>query len=159
MCRFNTTLSQEEMMTITLKDFRSDLQGRRYADLTGDALEALKAVLALLNDEEAQRRMEDAEERHDRPALAGVVRDIEALKPVEKYLSSHDAHDTVRFRQAVGVAVRIVMDARGWDTTGDKGSVGRRVRGTYENTPGSVSRWFTRSERYRRAVAPKGDRR
>jgi hypothetical protein len=57
----------------------------------------------------------------------------------------------------VGVVVRIIMERRGWKTTGKKGSLGvRAVRdtppsrpGTYHNT-GGLAFWFLRAERYRR---------
>ena len=62
---------------------------------------------------------------------------------------------TTRFRQAVGVVVRIIMEAHGWKTTGRKGSLGVRVKvpirtptaGASHNT-GGLAVWFTRAERY-----------
>jgi hypothetical protein len=61
----------------------------------------------------------------------------------------------MRFRQAVGVAVRILMESHGWRTTGRKGSLGVRASvpprtaraGAYHNT-GGLALWFTRAERY-----------
>jgi hypothetical protein len=51
--------------------------------------------------------------------------------------------------------VRIIMEAKGWKTTGRKGSLGVRTSatprsttaGAYHNT-GGLALWFTRGERY-----------
>jgi hypothetical protein len=64
---------------------------------------------------------------------------------------------TKRLRQVVGVVVRIIMEARGWQKTGRKGSLGVRAAvsgstgrpGTYHNT-GGLAFWFLRAERYER---------
>jgi hypothetical protein len=87
--------------------------------------------------------------------LAGVVRELEARPDVHQFFFSHDGHKTTRLRQAVGVIVRIVMEGRGWRTTGRKGSLGVRTNvtprtttaGAYHNT-GGLALWFTRAERY-----------
>ena len=73
-----------------------------------------------------------AAETYGRPALSGVVRDIEVDEVVAPVLASADS---LRFRQAVGVAVRLTMETMGWATTGKKGP----VRG---------SAYFRTSERY-----------
>ena len=101
--------------------------------------------------------MEDAETHHDRAALSGVVRELEAQPAVDQFLASKDPRRTKRLRQAVGVVVRIIMEQRGWRNTGKKGSLGVRanvVRGTkapgaYHNT-GGLAFWFLRAERYER---------
>ena len=137
--------------------FAQDRQGRRFSDVRGDGRINFDSVLAFFDDERRQVRMEDSEEHHLRPALAGVIREFEGQREIAGFLSGNDGHTTVRFRQAVGVAVRIVMEARGWGTTGRKGSLGTRVKvtagtttpGAYEND-GGLSRWFVRAERYRR---------
>lgn len=69
------------------------------------------------------RRMEEAEVHHDRPALAGVIREFEAhpllgAQPEGCWL------EDVGNRQAVGAMVRIVLEARGWLPTGMKASLG-----------------------------------
>lgn len=50
-----------------------------------------------------------------------------------------------RFRQTVGVAIRLKMERLGWTTTGRKGSMGR------------FSSRFKRAERYARAASQSGD--
>ena len=100
--------------------------------------------------------MTEAEAIHGRPALAGVIAELEVLPEVDRYFKGTDAHETTRFRQAVGVAVRVVMEDLGWKGTGRKGSLGVRAKvlagttrpGDYQNRPGSLSRWFTKAEHY-----------
>ena len=66
-----------------------------------------------------------------------------ASRPVGGW-KSNDGHVTTRFRQAIGVVVRIIMESHGWKTTGRKGSLGVRVKaptrtataGAYHNTGG-----------------------
>ncbi|HUT09280.1 MAG TPA: hypothetical protein VMY42_02195 [Thermoguttaceae bacterium] len=114
-------------------------------------------VLAFFDDAERQCRMEDAETHHDRAALSGVVRELEAQPAIDQFLALKDPRRTKRLRQAVGVVVRIIMEQRGWRKTGKKGSLGVRanvVRGTktpgvYHNT-GGLAFWFLRAERYER---------
>ncbi len=102
--------------------------------------------------------MLDSEVHHLRPALAGVIREFETQPDIESFLSQKDSHDTVRFRQAIGVLVRLIMESHGWKTTGRKGSLGTRVKvapgtadpGAYRNSSG-LSVWFTRAEHYEKA--------
>ena len=63
--------------------------------------------------------MEDAEIHHDRAALAGVVRELEAQPAIDRFLLTKDPRRTKRLRQAVGVVVRIIMEQRGWKKTGE----------------------------------------
>jgi hypothetical protein len=115
-------------------------------------------VVAFFSDPERQRRMENSEIHHDRPALAGVVRELESLPAVDRFLATQDPRRTKRLRQAVGVVVRMVMQQRGWTKTGKKGSLGvrapvakgTRTPGGYHNT-GGLAFWFLRAERYARA--------
>jgi hypothetical protein len=58
-----------------------------------------------------------------------------------------------RLRQAIGVVVRIIMEERGWQKTGRKGSLG--VRAPAEplqavHNEGGLAFWFIRAERYKR---------
>jgi hypothetical protein len=52
-----------------------------------------------------------------------------------------------------GVLVRMIMERRGWQKTGRKGSLGVRAAGT-ARTPahntGGLAFWFVRAERYER---------
>ena len=140
---------------ISREDFQQDRQGRTFADVLGDAEQPFVQVLAFFNDQNRQRRMEESELHHNRPPLAGVVRELESQGDVDKFLASQHPRRTKRLRQAVGVVVRIIMERRGWHKTGKKGSLGvRAVReshtampGAYHNT-GGLAFWFLRAERY-----------
>jgi hypothetical protein len=142
---------------ITRKDFSDDRQGRTFADVFNDPEYPFDEVLAFLNDKERQRRMEDSEIHHDRPALAGVVRELESLELVDRFLGQKHPRLTKRLRQTVGVLVRMIMEGRGWVKTGRKGSLGVRAKisgrtsrpGSYHNT-GGLAFWFLRAERYER---------
>jgi len=140
---------------ITRKRFMEDRQGRTFSDVLDDPEQPFDDVLAFFDDAARQRRMEEAEIHHDRAALAGVVRELEAHPAVDRFLASKDPRRVKRLRQAIGVVVRIVMEARGWRKTGKKGSLGVRVNvakgtttpGAYHNT-GGLAFWFLRAERY-----------
>jgi len=142
---------------ISRNEFSEDRQGRTFADVLNDPEQPFDDVLAFFDDAERQRRMEDAEIHHDRAALSGVARELEAQPAIDQFLASKDPRRTKRLRQAVGVVVRIIMEQRGWRKTGRKGSLGVRanvVRGTktpgaYHNT-GGLAFWFLRAERYER---------
>ena len=142
-------------MRVTRREFLGDRQGRTFADVLDDPEQPFDEVLDFFNDAERQRRMEEAEVHHDRPALAGVVRELELQPAVDDFLASKDPPRTKRLRQAVGVLVRIIMEQRGWKKTGKKGSLGVRVHvtkgtrtpGAYHNT-GGLAFWFLRAERY-----------
>ena len=135
------------------KKFAQDTQGRRYADVIEHDL--FQSILAFFDDPDRQRRMVESELHHDRPALAGVVRELECLEDLNEFFATNPGHITTRIRQAVGVLVRIIMESKGWKRTGRKGSLGVRARpakesvmkGATTNT-GGLSVWFTRAERY-----------
>ena len=137
------------------QQFNQDAQGRRFADVMADTRISFPAILAFFDDPDRQRRMIESEEHHDRPALAGVICELEERPDVHDFFLNNDGHTTTRFRQAVGVVVRIVMENHGWRTTGRKGSLGLRTNvtprtttpGAYHNT-GGLALWFTRAERY-----------
>ena len=86
--------------------------------MANDPEQPFDAVLDFFNDESHQRRMEDSEIHHDRPALAGVVRELESHPAIDDFLSFKHRHRTKRLRQAVGVVVRMMMERRGWKKTG-----------------------------------------
>ena len=118
--------------------FTLDTQGRRYSDVMNNPKAPTGIMLEFFDDPDRQRRMIEAELHHDRPALAGVLKEFEELPAISKFFTTHKPQQTLRFRQAVGVAVRIVMVERlGWKTTGLKGSV--------------AAKWFSRPERYAKA--------
>ena len=142
---------------ISRQHFLDDRQGRTFADVVNDPGQPFEQVLAFFNDADRQRRMEESEIHHNRPPLAGVVREFEASPDVDLFLASQHPRRTKRLRQAVGVVVRMIMELRGWRKTGKKGSLGVRAArasrsatpGAYHNT-GGLAFWFLRAERYER---------
>ena len=139
---------------ITPKKFLEDKQGRTFSDVLNDPELPFEAVLEFFSSDIRQQRMENSEIHHDRAALAGVVREFESQPQIEQFLTELHHHKTKRFRQAVGVVVRMIMEARGWEKTGRKGSLGVRAPRSssevYHNT-GGLSFWFIRAERYKPA--------
>jgi hypothetical protein len=139
---------------ITQEQFLSDRHGKTFADVVNDPDTQFEEVLEFFDDPERQQRMEDSEIHHDRAALAGVVRELESLSVLHQFLSSTiDRRRAARLRQAIGVLVRMIMERRGWRTTGKKGSLG--VRGSSDSqagrhNTGGLSLWFLRAERYHR---------
>ena len=148
-----------------MKDqFLADAQGRRFSDVLSDSRVDMDAVFDFFADAARQQRLLDSEMHHNRPALAGVIKELEALPTVASLLGGYDGHTTTRFRQAIGVLTRIIMENHGWATTGRKGSLGKRVKvpaktthpGAYRNQTGEgLSIWFTRAERYQRPTPVK----
>ncbi len=139
-------------VTMTREDFLKDKQGRTFADVVNDTEQPFDEVLAFFNDADRQQRMEDAEIHHDRSPLAGVVRELESQPAVHAYFSAVHARETQRLRQAIGVLVRMIMERRGWQKTGRKGSLGVRAQPSPQlpaHNTGGLSLWFVRAERYR----------
>lgn len=142
-------------LILTRKKFLEDRQGRTFADVVKDAEQPFDEVLKFFSDQDRQRRMEESEIHHDRAPLAGVVRELESVPAINQFLASKHPRRTQRLRQVVGVVVRIIMERRGWQKTGKKGSLGVRnavargdvTPGVYHNT-GGLAFWFIRGERY-----------
>ena len=125
-------------VTVSRQSFLGDRQGRTFADVANDSEQPFDDVLDFFNDEGRQRRMEESETHHDRPPLAGVVRELEAQTSVDAFLSSQHPRRTKRLRQAIGVVVRIIMEQLGWKKTGKKGSLGVRAKVSHGTaTPGA----------------------
>lgn len=137
---------------ITREQFLEDRHGKTFSDVLAEADGPFDRVLAFFNDAGRQQRMEDAEIHHDRAPLAGVVRELESDPALHTYLSSTTRRRrSARLRQAIGVLVRMIMERRGWQTTGKKGSLGVRrdpEAGTPRHNTGGLSLWFLRAERY-----------
>ncbi len=137
--------------TLTRQMFLEDTQGRTFADVADDADQPFDAVLAFFNDENRLRRMEESEIHHDRPPLAGVIRELEFHPAINRFLSEVHTKKSNRLRQAIGAMVRMIMESRGWQKTGRKGSLGVRAAidepGPKHNT-GGLAFWFIRAERY-----------
>lgn len=140
------------MTRITRKQFLTDAQGRTFADVAEDPEQPFDVVLKFFSSADRQRRMVESEIHHDRSPLAGVVRELEAEPAVNQFLSEVHATKSKRLRQAIGVVVRILMERRGWQKTGRKGSLGVRAAKTAVSSPrhntGGLAFWFVRGERY-----------
>jgi hypothetical protein len=136
---------------ISRKDFLEDRQGKTFADVAGDSEYPFDDALEFFSDADRQRRMEESETHHDRAPLAGVVRELESLAPINQFLSTFHAQRSQRLRQAIGVLVRMIMERRGWQKSGKKGSLGvrsARVAQTPNHNNGGLAFWFVRAERY-----------
>ena len=101
-------------------DFARDPHAAKYRGELSAHPEAFERLLSLLNDQANEQRLVDAE-HHDMPALCGVVHQLETDPTIESVLAVGPA--SYRFRQAVGVAVKLKMAKLGWHTTGRKGAV------------------------------------
>lgn len=142
-------------LLLTRQQFLEDRQGRTFADVLNDPEQPFDQALAFFNEADRQRRMEESEVHHNRPPLAGVVRELESVAEIDRFLATMHPRRTKRLRQAVGVIVRMIMERRGWKKTGKKGSLGVRAArqgqsakpGGYHNT-GGLAFWFLRAERY-----------
>ena len=136
---------------ITRADFLNDRQGKTFSDVVTDERQPFDFVLRFFQEESRQQRMEDAELHHDRAPLAGVVRELEALPEINRFLGRAQIRRNTRFRQAIGVLVRMIMEQRGWKKTGRKGSLGVRakgIKGKPAHNSGGLAFWFIRAERY-----------
>lgn len=105
--------------SITIEVFLADSHAARYRDIVQGQPEGFARVLEILSDPEQQTELLAAE-RYGRPALAGIVKVVEADEAIAASLA---APAGARFRQAVGVAVRLAMESLGWSRTGRKGPV------------------------------------
>ena len=136
---------------ITRKDFLDDRQGKTFADVVNDPDQPFEVALEFFSDADRQRRMEESEMHHDRAPMAGVVRELESLPPINEFLSTFHAQRSQRLRQAIGVLVRMIMERRGWKKSGKKGSLGvrsARAPQTPNHNHGGLAFWFVRAERY-----------
>lgn len=139
---------------ITQREFLEDRQGKTFSDVVNDSRQPFDRVLEFFQDEGRQRRMEESELHHDRAPLAGVVRELECQPEIDRFLGRAQIRRNTRFRQAIGVLVRMIMERRGWQKTGRKGSLGVRAVGTPgkpAHNKGGLAFWFIRAERYERA--------
>lgn len=71
--------------------------------LGNDPEQPFDALLKFFSDEGRQQRMEDSEIHHDRPALAGVIRDLEAQPEIDAFLSAVPLQRSKRQRQASSI--------------------------------------------------------
>jgi hypothetical protein len=138
-------------MPMTASDFLEDKGGRLFAKVAADPDLDFTGLLGFLQDPARVQRMKDAELHHDRPALAGVVRELESPANFGGYVASLSPSARQRFNQCVGYIIKLIMLSQGWIPAGRKGALGRRDTerpGAYVNTETSFSRYFIRAERY-----------
>ena len=83
------------------------------ADVLNDSEQPLALALEVFDDASRQNRLEASELHHDRAPLAGVVRELEAQPAIDALFSGRPEARVVRFRQAIGVLVRMIMEGRG----------------------------------------------
>lgn len=114
--------------------FEADKHGRTYQDVLTECRKELAAGLSVMNSARAQLRMEDSELHHDRPAISGVVKELEEVPGIREVLKKGGTRAD-RLKMALGTAARLVMEGRGWKKLGKKTAVG-------------VGEFFTRAERY-----------
>jgi hypothetical protein len=140
-----------QKIRVSKAEFLADVQGKTFSDVANDPKQPFDCVLEFFSDEDRQRRMDESERHHDRAPLAGVVRELEAQPKINRFLGRAQSRRNARFRQAIGVLVRIIMERRGWKKTGRKGSLGVRAAGasrTPAHNTGGLAFWFVRAERY-----------
>jgi hypothetical protein len=138
--------------SITRDEFLADRQGRTFVDVLTKSAKPFDAALAFFNDGDRQRRMEESEIHHDRAPLAGVVRELESEPTINRFLGRIHPRRSQRFRQAIGVLIRMIMQSNGWEKTGKKGSLGVRnsaAAGRPRHNTGGLAFWFIRAERYK----------
>ena len=138
-------------VSITRDEFLADRQGRTFVDVVNECEPPFAEALKFFDNSDRQRRMEESEIHHDRAPLAGVVRELEAVPTINRFLGRIHARRSQRFRQAIGVLIRIILERRGWKKTGKKGSLGVRntsAAGRPRHNTGGLAFWFIRAERY-----------
>lgn len=136
-------------VVVTSAEFLHDPHGEAFAEHWDPLFDD---VLAFFSCGDRQRRMEEAEIHHDRAALAGVVRDLEALPALNQYLAASQRQQSKRLRELVGFIVRLIMERRGWIRTGRKGSLGVRAEAENDEIPphnsSGLALWFPCGERF-----------
>jgi hypothetical protein len=108
--------------------FQTDPHASKYLGALDAEPAARDRFFAILNDSCNEHRLLDAEEL-GHAALAGIVRFLDQDPAIGPVVAAN-----LRFRQAVGVGVRLKMEELGWAKTGVKGPVD--------------SPHFSRAERY-----------
>ena len=140
---------------ITMENFLNDSHGATYRDVVEDSRLDYQLVIDFFNNEAVRVRLCDSELHHDRPPLAGVIKEFESIPAISEFFERNDSHSTTRFRQSIGDLVRQHMAQMGWTPTDKKGSLGKRMKvdpntttpGAYKNKYG-LSTWFTEAKRY-----------
>ena len=132
---------------VTMREFEADPQGARYSDVFAGAnpsfRSALEVALGVLNQSEARRRMREAVDLHNLPALAGAVRAIEETAEFQQACRGRPRASLRRLKQAVGVACKLVMGEEGFAPR-----VRRDARPDQARLRPGTARWFTTARCY-----------
>jgi hypothetical protein len=104
-------------LVLTLPQFLADPQGRRCRDVVAspEFEPSFQKALDILNRSDCQERMRMAEIYFHQPAIAGAAHELEDLLAAVKFFATQSQFN--RFKQALGVAVRILMEQMGWKKT------------------------------------------
>lgn len=131
---------------LTLDHFRLDPHAAKYLRELENRPRAGEHLLAILNEGDSAGLLIHEADRGD-PALDGVVRRIEADPEIRPILASGPAGH--RFRQTVGVAVRLRMEQLGWRKARSKGVVRGaeffKTAERFERDPDDAARWRQRA--------------
>ncbi len=142
LCMYNDVVNLDSLL--------ADPHGARYTSTANHPSlgAALQAAIDEINRPEARRRMVEAVDRYDLPALAAVVREIENNRAFAAVACRRAKNDRQfhRLKQAVGVAVKLAMAEQGWvpSLTSD----GRQDQGRLDGLR-EKPRWFRTARRYR----------
>lgn len=115
-------------MSVDRSSFAADAHGSKYLKSLDSHPAARDRFFELLNEHCSEHRLIDAETL-GHPALAGIVRFLDDDPDVGPVVAVE-----LRFRQAVGVGIRLKMEELAWMKTGVKGPLS--------------STNFSRAERY-----------
>jgi hypothetical protein len=136
------------MSAMNIKTFLADSHGSCYASVARHPVlgKALAAAISEVDGRGARGRMVHAVGQYDMAALAAVVHDIEVNPSFAAAARSASDAQLARLKQAVGVAIKLVMAEEGWEPslTAD----GRQDQGRFDclrHRP----RWFVTGRRYR----------
>ena len=150
---------------ITIGNWKKNSHAARYNDVLKDSSGLLVWTIEWLNESKVcslgltrRQRMEIAEAHFNMPALAGILVEFEAEEKVQKYFQTHTPEESKRFRQAMGVLIKLHMENMGWTKARIKGVLGRRDKSpssTHQyNTSRSFSKYFSLAERYIKEPTP-----
>lgn len=118
---------------MTYEEFIADKTGVHYIELAKD--QAFLKFLDFINLPERRRRMAESVIDHDRPPLAGIIKDLELQSWFRDYMENHTPKEQLRFKQGIGVVVRMVMESYGFRSEGIA-------------SIGAPSQWFKKALKY-----------
>lgn len=105
---------------ITRKDFLRDRQGRELSEFLEDPALPFDDVLEFFNRKDHQLRMEESESSFKKAPLGAVVRELEALPSVQRFLAASEPPQRKQFERAITILVRMTMERLGWQVVPPK---------------------------------------